>query len=266
MANVSYRRVSSVDQKTDRQLEGMAFDESFEDKASAGTTNRPGLEACLKFLRKGDTLHVHSIDRLARNLMDLQRLVIDLTGRGVAVHFHKESLIFSGKKNPMNNLMLQMMGAFAEFEKALINERQREGIASARAKGTHLGRAAKLTQQEVQIILRRLFDGESVAALADEFGVSRQTVYQSIKRIDKLGESSLIVCKICGDKVTFIETHLSESHGSMTVPDYISSFPSALLMSERAMKGFKRIYEAAKSGDTEAAIELTKMKTEMGKR
>ena len=183
MANVSYRRVSSIDQKTDRQLKGMTFDEGFEDKISGGSTKRPGLEACLKFLRKGDTLHVHSIDRLCRNLADLQGIVKDLTGKGVTIRFHKESLIFNGEKNAMNELTMQLLGAVAQFEKALINERQAEGIAAAKAKGKHLGRAAKLSAENLQFIRNRLKEGETIAYLADDFGVSRQTIYQSLKRV-----------------------------------------------------------------------------------
>ncbi len=183
MANVSYRRVSSIDQKTDRQLDDLTFDKEFSDKASAGTTNRPGLTACLEYIREGDILHVHSIDRLCRNLADLQGVVTDLTGKGITVHFHKENLIFTGEKNPMNNLMMQLLGAVAEFEKALINERQREGIAKAKADGKHLGRAAKLSAENLQFIRNRLKEGETIAYLADDFGVSRQTIYQSLKRV-----------------------------------------------------------------------------------
>ena len=183
MANVSYRRVSSVDQRTDRQLEGMTFDENFEDKTSAGTTKRPGLDLCLQYIRKGDTLHVHSIDRLCRNLADLQRIVTELTGKGITIHFHKENLIFTGEKNPMNNLTMQLLGAVAEFEKALINERQREGIATAKAKGQHMGRKPSLTADQVSEIHKRKEDGEQVSDLAEEFGVSRQTIYQSLNKL-----------------------------------------------------------------------------------
>ena len=80
----------------------------------------------------GDTLHAHSIDRLCRSLADLQHIVTDLvTSKSVTVRFHKENLIFTGEKNPMNELMLQLLGAVSQFEKALTNDRQREGIARA---------------------------------------------------------------------------------------------------------------------------------------
>ena len=129
--NVGYIRVSSVDQNSDRQLSDTSLDVVFEDKCSGKDTQRPQLKACLRHLRSGDALHVHSIDRLARNLKDLQTLVEELTGRGVTIRFNKENLTFTGDANPMQKLMLQMMGAFAEFERSMIRERQREGIAAA---------------------------------------------------------------------------------------------------------------------------------------
>ncbi|POZ50033.1 recombinase family protein [Methylovulum psychrotolerans] len=125
---VGYIRVSSAQQNTDRQLADIKLDKTFEDKVSAKDTSRPQLQACLNHLREGDTLHVHSIDRLARNLFDLQQIVTDLAGQGVCIHFHKENMAFSGAANPMQELMLQMLGAFAQFERALIKERQKEGI------------------------------------------------------------------------------------------------------------------------------------------
>jgi len=182
MASVAYRRVSSADQSTDRQLDGLTFDKEFSDKVSGRTINRPGLEECLRYLREGDILFVHSIDRLARNLLDLEQLVTGLNRRGVEVRFIKEGLAFSGGDDPMARLMFQMLGAFAEFERSLIKSRQREGIAAARAKGRHLGRKPALSTAQVEDIKSRISAGASVRDLAKEFGVSAQTVYQSLKR------------------------------------------------------------------------------------
>lgn len=182
MANVAYRRVSTTDQKTDRQLEGLAFDKEFEDQVTGSTIKRPGLEDCLRYLREGDVLFVHSIDRLARNLVDLQTLVSDLNLRGIEVRFVKEGLTFSGKDDAMARLMFQMMGAFAEFERALIRERQREGIAAAKAKGRHLGRSSSLTPAQQEEVVARVGRGESVAELAVEYRVSRQTIYSLLKK------------------------------------------------------------------------------------
>nr|WP_106509707.1 recombinase family protein [Salmonella enterica] len=126
---IGYVRVSSFDQNPERQLEQTQVSKVFTDKASGKDTQRPQLEALLSFVREGDTVVVHSMDRLARNLDDLRRLVQKLTQRGVRIEFLKEGLVFTGEDSPMANLMLSVMGAFAEFERALIRERQREGIA-----------------------------------------------------------------------------------------------------------------------------------------
>lgn len=176
--NVGYLRVSTLVQSTARQLEGVALDEVFEDKASGKDTSRPQLEACLRFLRKGDTLHIHSLDRLGRNLDDLRRIIADLTGRGVVVKSHKESLTFTGEDSAMSKLLLSMLGAVAEFERSLILERQREGIAIAKAAGAYKGGKKKLTEEQAQEIRRRVAQGEKKAAVARDFSISRETLYQ----------------------------------------------------------------------------------------
>lgn len=104
---IGYIRVSSFEQNLDRQLENVQVDQLFEDKVSGKDTRRPGLEAMLDYVRDGDTVLVHSMDRLARNLDDLRRLVVhDLTKRSVRVEFIKENLIFDGDDTPMAKLML----------------------------------------------------------------------------------------------------------------------------------------------------------------
>ncbi|MFC0170230.1 recombinase family protein [Pseudoduganella danionis] len=178
MAAVGYVRVSSVDQNLARQLEGMKLDRVFEDKVSGKDTKRPALQEMLLYVREGDTLHVHSIDRLARNLVDLRKLVETLNSKGVIVTFHKEALTFSpDQSNPMSVLMLNMMGAFAEFERSMIRERQREGIAAAKAQGKTTGRPNALTTVQAAIIRERAFAGESKTKLASEYSVTRSTVY-----------------------------------------------------------------------------------------
>ncbi|WP_257252733.1 MULTISPECIES: recombinase family protein [unclassified Endozoicomonas] len=178
--NVGYIRVSSIDQNTARQLDGVELDTTFEEHCSGKDTNRPQLKACLRHLRKGDLLHVHSIDRLARSLKDLQTLVEDLTEQGISVQFHKENLMFSGESTPMHKLMFQMMGAFAEFERSMIRERQREGIAAARKQGKQIGAKPKLTKQQLTEIKARISAGEQKKALALEYAVSRQTLYNAL--------------------------------------------------------------------------------------
>ena len=121
---IGYVRVSSFDQNPERQLEQIQVDKVFTDKASGKDTRRPELERLLAFVREGDTVVVHSMDRLARNLDDLRRLVQGLTQRGVRIEFLKEHLTFTGEDSPMANLMLSVMGAFAEFERALMGRSQ----------------------------------------------------------------------------------------------------------------------------------------------
>lgn len=180
---IGYKRVSTVEQTTARQLEGVVVGKVFEDKASGKNTARPQLQAALEFCREGDTLVVHSMDRLARNLSDLRLLVNQLTIRRVAVEFVKEHLTFTGEDSPMSNLLLAMLGAVAEFERALLLERQREGIALAKTAGKYKGRKRALSTASVQELINRVSTGEiSKTALAREYGVSRETLYQYLKQ------------------------------------------------------------------------------------
>ncbi len=148
---VGYIRVSTLDQNVERQLEGIAVDKIFTDKASGKDTNRPQLEAALSHVRSGDSLVVHSMDRLARNVEDMLRLVREMNDRGVSVEFIKENMSFTaGNDDPRSTLMFTMLSAFAQFERALIRERQREGIALAKAKGNvYRGRKPSLSPQQV---------------------------------------------------------------------------------------------------------------------
>ena len=174
---IGYVRVSSFDQNPERQLENVQLDKLFTDKASGKDTQRPELDMLLSFVRDGDTVVVHSMDRLARNLSDLLTLVKDLTGRGVAVQFLKENLLFTGDDNAMANLLLQLLGAVAQFERSLILERQREGIAIAKAAGKYKGRTRSLTITQASELRARALAGESKSDLATAYGVSRETVY-----------------------------------------------------------------------------------------
>ncbi len=178
---VGYIRVSSLDQNPDRQLEGVHLDRVFTDRASGRDAVRPDLEALVKFVRDGDTIVVHSLDRLARNLDDLRRLVSDLTSRGVSVQFVHEQLTFTGEDSPMANLLLSVMGAFAEFERALNRERQREGIALAKQRGAYRGRKRSLNEDQIDRLVARAAAGEPKALLAREFAISRETVYQYLR-------------------------------------------------------------------------------------
>ena len=178
---IGYVRVSSFDQNPERQLEGVQVARMFTDKASGKDTQRPELERLLAFVRESDTVVVHSMDRLARNLDDLRRIVQGLTKRGVRIEFVKESLAFTGEDSPMANLMLSVMGAFAEFERALIRERQREGIALARQRGAYRGRKKSLNDEQIAELKRRVSAGEPKALIARDFGISRETLYQYLR-------------------------------------------------------------------------------------
>jgi DNA invertase Pin-like site-specific DNA recombinase len=137
--------------------------------------------AMTEFVRDGDTVVVHSMDRLARNLDDLRRTVQALTEKGVRIEFVKEGLTFTGEDSPMATLMLSVMGAFAEFERSLIRERQREGIALAKQRGAYRGRKKSLSAEQVAELKRRAGEREAKAVIAREFGISRETVYQYLK-------------------------------------------------------------------------------------
>jgi DNA invertase Pin-like site-specific DNA recombinase len=185
---VGYTRVSTALQNTARQLDGVSLDRVFEDRASGKDANRPELVACMKHLREGDTLHIHSMDRLARNLDDLRHIVNELNERGVVIAFHKEQMTFRPVKDQtdkqaadMARLMLSIMGAVAEFERAMILERQREGIAIAKAEGKYKGRKPKLLPEQVNQIRARAQAGENKTKLAKEYGISRDTLYTHLQ-------------------------------------------------------------------------------------
>lgn len=176
---IGYIRVSTLAQNTDRQLDGMELDRTFEDKLSGKDTNRPQLQELLQYARKGDTVYVHELSRLGRNLADLQNLVKQFTDKGVTVTFLHENLTFSAdKKNNMQTLMFQIMGAFAEFERSLILERQKEGIAIAKANGAYKGRKQAMTDERIAELKKRIVEGEPKAVIAKSMGISRDTLYR----------------------------------------------------------------------------------------
>lgn len=178
---VGYVRVSSTDQNEARQVEALSgADRLFTDKVSGKNTERPALAQMLAYVREGDTVRVASLDRLARNLDDLRRLVTDLTAKGVRVEFVKEGLTFTGEDNAMARLLLSVMGAFAEFERSLIRERQAEGIAVAKANGVYKGRAKALTAEQVAEARESIAQGIPKAKVARDLGVSRQTLYSAL--------------------------------------------------------------------------------------
>ena len=190
MAHVAYIRVSTTEQNTDRQLAdtGIEFDKIFDDKASGKNTVRQGLKDMLDYVREGDTVHVHSIDRLGRSLIDLKTLVTQLNNNGVSVKFHKEKLDFEvGKTDDLQTLMFSMLGAFAEFERSMIKERQREGIEKAKAKGVYnKNKRKKVDYAELNAAIE---SGMSYRQVAEKFNVGVGTVDRAVKANKKnLGE------------------------------------------------------------------------------
>lgn len=178
---IGYVRVSSEDQNIDRQLDGLQLDRIFQDKVSGRSTNRPALQEMLRFVRDGDVLFVHSMDRLARNLIDLRQMVKDLTRQGVKITFVKESLTFTDEDDPMSVLLLSVMGAVAEFERAIIRERQAEGIRIAKAKGVYKGRVASLSTEEVERTRNLVESGVPKAKIARDLKICRETLYKYLR-------------------------------------------------------------------------------------
>ncbi len=175
---LGYKRVSSLDQHPERQLLGTAVDQLFTDYASGRDPYRPELKRLLSAARSVDTIVVHSIDRLARNLDDLRRIVDDCTRRGIRVQFLQEGLLFSGEDSALSTLLLSIMGAFAEFERALINERQREGIELAKARRAYKGGTQKLSPEMADALRAFAAAGTPRSQLARRFRISRSAVYR----------------------------------------------------------------------------------------
>lgn len=179
--NVAYIRVSTIAQNPDRQLKGLEFDRVFTDNASGKDTSRPQLQELIKYVREGDTVFVHSIDRLSRNVSDLRELVKGFTMRGVSVRFETEGLVFTSEEKPEALMMLSMLGSYAEFERATIRERQREGIALAKKRGAYKGRKQSLNSQQIDQLRARVNAGEVKTKLAKEFKISRETLYKYLR-------------------------------------------------------------------------------------
>ena len=176
MALVGYRRVSTFDQNLDRQDLGKV-DKLFEEKASGKSAkDRPALQSMIDYVREGDCVVVHSIDRLARDLRDLQSIIETLNNKGVAISFKSENLTFSASSDDaFAKLQLQMMGAFAEFERNIIRKRQAEGIAKAKTKGVYKGGKKRIDREKVKDLKG---EGLSTYKIAKALGISRMSVHR----------------------------------------------------------------------------------------
>lgn len=178
MAVVGYRRVSTIDQSLDRQDLG-DVEKVFEEKLSgASASDRPALQDMIGWVREGDLVVVHSIDRLARNLQDLLSIVSQLNGKGVSIRFIKDNLTFPPEgSDGASKLYLSILGAVAEFERSIIKQRQREGIQKAKAKGVYKGRKPTIDKDRI-LALRE--EGHSTYKIAEVMGISRMTVHRTL--------------------------------------------------------------------------------------
>ena len=179
----NYIRVSTAGQNTDRQLVGVTCDREFIEMASAKDAKRPQLQAMLSTLRPGDLVNVHELSRLARNTKDLLAIVEQILGIGASIKFHKENLTFNGgeEQDAFQQLMLTMLGAIAQFERNLLLERQREGIAIAKAKGKYKGKKSRFSEADIQEMKERFsVPGTNKSALARQYGITRQHMYRLV--------------------------------------------------------------------------------------
>ena len=181
---IGYVRVSTEEQNPDRQLEGIELDKKFVEFASGKSTDRPQLKLLMDYVRDDDVVVIHSMDRLARNLRDLHNVVDHFVKLGASVEFMAERLTFDGDVNPMGQLLMSMMGAFAEFEFNIFKERQAEGIAIAKKKGKYKGRKKALEGDQLEALVEQYATRKSLGAIAKSFGISHTTLY---RYLDELG-------------------------------------------------------------------------------
>lgn len=178
MAMLGYLRVSTTDQDTGRQLAGLELDRTFTDHASGATADRPALQELRAYMRPGDIVHVHSLDRLARSLADLEKLVGEFMAAGVTLRFEAERLEFlPGTDDPFGALLRQILGAFAQFERSLIKSRQKEGIARAKAAGKYKGRQKTVSTMQITALRNA---GHNLSEIAKILGVDRSTIYRNL--------------------------------------------------------------------------------------
>lgn len=180
MALVGYARVSTLGQSLDVQVEKLrkvGVDKLFEEKRSGVDAQRPALRQCLEYLREGDTLIISRIDRLARSAEDLLRIVRELDTKQVTLKVLDQSI---DTRDAAGKAFLGMLAVFAEFETNIRKERQMDGIAKAKAKGTRFGRKPALTNETVKTIKVMREEGATVPAIMDKTGLSKATVYRAL--------------------------------------------------------------------------------------
>jgi len=185
---ILYKRTSTVHQNSEIQSVDTDYDRIFEDKLSGKNTDRPQLQLMLDIIRPDDLIEVYSMDRLARNTRDLLELVDTITKTGATIHFKKENLTFNSNTNdPVQKLMLTMIGAVAEMERELIASRVRDGVALAKSKGKYKGGKKKLSPEQVEMLNDMYSKRYSISKIAKELHISRPSVY-SYLRDNNIGE------------------------------------------------------------------------------
>lgn len=179
----NYKRVSTLIQNTERQLLDVYCDREYEDKLSGKNTNRPQFLLMMANLREGDIINVHSLDRVARNANDVLNIVKQVKDKGCVINFIKENLKFDGTKTDLySDLLLTILAGFSEFERAIILERQREGIAIAKAKGVYKGRKTKLTVEQLNEMKNDFNTQMPKTKIAEKYNVTRAYVYQLVTK------------------------------------------------------------------------------------
>ena len=180
MSIFNYIRVSTQIQNTERQLQGVPSDVEFLEKVSGKDKEREQLNLMLKIVKSGDVVNVHSMDRLARNTQNLLEIVEEITGKGAEIKFHKEGMVFNNdENNPFSQLMLTMIGAFSEFERNIMLERQREGIAIAKSKGKYKGRKTVLSDEQLAEMKIDFNSGTmKKTEIAKKYNLTRARIYQ----------------------------------------------------------------------------------------
>jgi DNA invertase Pin-like site-specific DNA recombinase len=183
--NIGYARVSSVGQSLDMQLEKLTAygcEKVFQEKKSgASTRKREAVNDALEFCREGDVLVVTKLDRLARSMFDLQAIVATLERKKVDLVVLDQKI---DTTTPTGRLTFHLLGAVAEFERELINERRDEGMQRAKEQGVQFGRRAKLTDVQVQELQEASRAGETRQALMQRFDISKSTYYRLLDGVD----------------------------------------------------------------------------------
>jgi DNA invertase Pin-like site-specific DNA recombinase len=184
---IGYMRVSSTDDRQSVDLQrdaliaaGVDERQLYSDKASGARDDRPGLKACLAYLKEADTLVVWKLDRLGRSLQHLLSIIADFKTRGIAFRSLTEQM---DTTTPHGELLFSLFGALAQYERALIRERVMAGIAAAKRRGRQGGRPPAINTEKIEAIKTALESGASKAAVCRNFGVPRSTLIGTLKRV-----------------------------------------------------------------------------------